>query len=210
MQGGSDKSNWEVVKENGQEVTFLQRNDGTILKKSTGEESGCVYFVATQYFQENAISTLQGGDEAFFDIIFDGADIKDKLFFLTDSSGNQVFYNLIGEDQQYEAYVDKYLSKYWFVNSVKSKTDANFGKIELVDRNPPFNEYYLTKSQYGRQVWEGTLPGKHDQSISNISDIIPLTGPIAFGVGEGFYSANLEIQSDGLYNPQTAKVRIHL
>ena len=210
MQGGSDKSTWEVVKENGQEVTFYQRNDGTILKKSTGEQSGCTYFVATQYFQENAISALQGGDEAFFDIIFDGADIKDKLFFLTDSSGNQIFYNLIGEDQQYEAYVDKYLSKYWSVNSVKSKTDANFGKIELVDRNPPFNEYYLTKSQYGRQVWEGTLPGKHDQSISNISDIIPLTGPIAFGVGAGFYSANLEIHSDGLYNPQTAKVRIHL
>ena len=68
----------------------------------------------------------------------------------------------------------------------------------------------MTKSQYGRQVWEGTLPGKHDQSVSNISDIIPLTGPIAFGVGEGFYSANLEIHSDGLYNPQSAKVRIHL
>lgn len=210
MQGGTDKSKWEPVKENGKEVVFTQKNDGTIIKHATSPSipsmpESCRYFMATQFFENNAINILQGGQEAFFDIIYDDVTINEKLYYFVDSSGNRITYNLTTEDQQYEAYINKYHSKYWSVNSVKNRGDINYGKIELVSNSPPFNEYYLTKSQYGKQVWQGALPGK-----ANDHELPAQTGPIVFGVAKGFYNSSIEIQSDGLYNPQSAQIKIYI
>ena len=210
MQGGTDKSKWEPVKENGKEVVFTQKNDGTIIKHPTSPSipsmpESCRYFIATQFFENNAINILQGGQEAFFDIIYDDVTINEKLYYFVDSSGNRITYNLTTEDQQYEAYINKYHSKYWSVNSVKNRGDINYGKIELVSNSPPFNEYYLTKSQYGKQVWQGALPGK-----GNDHELPAQTGPIVFGVAKGFYNSSIEIQSDGLYNPQSAQIKIYI
>ena len=210
MQGGADKSEWEPVKENGKEVVFTQKNHGTIIKHPTSPSipsmtESCRYFIATQFFENNAINILQGGQEAFFDIIYDDETINEKLYYFVDSSGNRMTYNLTTEDQQYEAYINKYHSKYWSVNSVKNRGDINYGKIELVSNSPPFNEYYLTKSQYGKQVWQGALPGK-----ANDHELPAQTGPIVFGVARGFYNSSIEIQSDGLYNPQSAQIKIYI
>ena len=69
-------------------LEFFQKNDGSIINRSTGEiKTNVDYFIVESFFKSNSTNIISAGKTSYFDIIFRGVD-RDLL------SGN-----LLGEDE---------------------------------------------------------------------------------------------------------------